>query len=78
MLDAKRLGLAGGVLWGVSMFIMTLLGVFIGYGVEFLNVMSSVYPGFSVSFLGSFLGLVYGFLDGFTGFFLIGWLYNRF
>ncbi len=76
-LNAKSLGLAGGVLWGVVMFIMTWLSMFTGYASMWLAMMMDVYPGYDVSVVGSFIGLIYGFIDGFVGLFLIGWLYNR-
>lgn len=78
MLNAKRLGVAGGIVWGASVFLMTLASLFFGgYGGEWLRMLSDVYPGFVVSYVGSIVGLVYGFVDGFIGFYLIGWLYNK-
>jgi len=77
-LNPKSLGLAGGVLWGVSMFIMTLVSCYTGYGSMFLSLMADVYPGYEVSLFGSLIGLVYGFIDGFIGLFIFGWLYNKF
>lgn len=77
MLNAKNLGLAAGILCGVSMFVFTLIAMSTGYGDAWLKLMSSVYPGYTISFMGSILGLVYGFVDGFVGLFLFGWLYNR-
>lgn len=77
MLSAKRLGLAGGILWGVAMFLMTLANIFFGYGGLWLGLMANVYPGYDVSYFGSLVGLVYGFVDGFVGLYLLAWLYNK-
>ncbi|NGX57143.1 MAG: hypothetical protein K940chlam3_00026 [Chlamydiae bacterium] len=77
-LNAKAFGLAGGILWGVSMFIMTWLSLWTGYGALFLDAMMGIYPGFEISPVGSFIGLAYGFIDGVVGLFILGWLYNRF
>lgn len=77
MLNAKKLGLSGGILWALCMFISTLLAVWFGYSKEFLQIMASIYPGYTVSYVGSIVGLVYGFFDGFIGLFLLAWLYNR-
>lgn len=77
MLDAKRLGFAGGVLWAVSMWFVTLLCVWTGYAELFLQAMTGVYPGYSISYVGSIVGLIYGFIDGFIGFYLLAWLYNK-
>ena len=76
MLNAKNFGLAGGILWGVSMFVMTWLSLWFGYGNMWMELMASVYPGYTVSVVGSFVGLVYGFFDGFIGLFIFAWLYN--
>jgi len=77
LLNARKLGLAGGILWGLSMLVITLLCLWTGYGALFLDVMENVYPGYSISWGGSIVGLVYGFIDGFVGFFLLAWLYNK-
>lgn len=77
MLSAKRLGIAGGILWGVMMFLMTLANLWFGYGSMWLQLMADIYPGYEVSYVGSIIGLIYGFIDGFVGLFLIGWLYNK-
>lgn len=75
-LDVKRLGLAAGILWGVSMLVMTLISVRTGYAAAFLEGMASIYPGYTISLTGGLIGLVYGFLDGFVDLYLIAWLYN--
>ena len=76
VLNAKNLGLAGGILWGVVLLVMTLISVWTGYGAGFLNAIAGIYPGYSIEYLGSVVGLVYGFVDGFIGLFVIAWLYN--
>jgi len=75
-LNAKYFGLAGGILWGLSMFVITLVSVFTGYGTGFLNIVSNIYPGYSISLLGSVIGLIYGFIDAFIGLYIFAWLYN--
>jgi hypothetical protein len=77
MLNPKRLGLAAGIIWGLSMFIMTILSININYGTHWLMLMSDIYPGYTISWWGSLGGLFYGFVDAFVGFFLLGWLYNK-
>lgn len=77
MLDAKKLGVAGGILSGLFMLVFTLISVFTGYGHDWFAHLSSIYPGYSVSVVGSLVGLVYGFIDGFVCLFLLGWLYNK-
>jgi len=77
MLDPKRLGVAGGILWGAVMFICTLLALFTGYSQEFLQLMASIYPGYGISFGGAFIGFIYGFIDAAIGLYILAWLYNR-
>jgi len=77
-LNPKNFGFAFGILWGGSVFVMTLLSLWFGYANAFLNVLATIYPGYSVSLLGIFLGLIYGFVDGFVGAYILIWLYNQF
>ena len=62
-LNGKALGLAFGVLWGVTVFGGTLVVLAVGGG-EHLQLLSRFYLGYSVSAVGSIVGLVYGFVDG--------------
>jgi hypothetical protein len=75
-LNAKNFGLAGGILWGLGMFILTLISLGTGYASEFLNLMGTVYIGYSITAVGSIVGLIYGFLDAFVGLWLFALLYN--
>lgn len=72
-----RAALAGGIIWGVIMFLTTLASVYFGYGTAFLNTIASIYPGYSISTMGSIIGLVYGFLDVFIGVYIISWVYHN-
>lgn len=77
MLNARRLGIAGGILWGISMFFMTWASILWDYGTPFLELMNTIYPGYEISPIGSVIGIGYGFLDAFIGLFVLAWLYNR-
>lgn len=77
MLKPTRLGLSGGILWGLSMFICTILAIYTGYTAKFLELMADLYPGYSITWWGTIVGLVYGFIDAFVGLFLLAWLYNK-
>ncbi len=78
IINPKSLGLAGGILWGISLMVMTWFSIWTDYGSLFLSIITDIYPGYSISFLGSLIGLLWGFLDGFVSLFLLGWLYNFF
>ena len=77
-LNPKSLGLAGGVMWGASVFIITLFSVYTGYATDLINTVTSVLPGYSISFGGAILGGFYGFVDAGIGCYILAWLYNWF
>ena len=76
-LSPIRLGLAGGILWGLAMFFITLLSLHTGYAEHFCKMMETLYLGYEVSTIGSLIGLVYGFVDAFVGLCIFAWLYNK-
>ena len=75
-LKAVAFGLAGGILWGLSVFILTWLKI-AGYGTE-LNLIKSYYIGYSVTPLGSIIGGVYGFFDMGIACLIFALIYNLF
>jgi hypothetical protein len=77
-LKPMALGIAIGILWGVSILLTTLLSHYTGYGKLFLEALpQSIYPGYSITLGGGIIGLLYGFIDGFVGGAIIGWIYNK-
>ena len=77
MIKAQKLGLAGGILCGAWMFIMTIAAMKWGFGAQMMTMMMDMYPGYTVTAGGSIVGLIYGFVDGFISLFILGWLYNK-
>ncbi len=77
-LNVRALGLAGGIVWGLAIFLTTYWFLVFGYGGTMLAKLSNVYLGYSVTWYGAFVGLVWGFIDGFIGGVLLAWLYNKF
>ncbi len=71
MINPKNLGLAGGILWGGMILILTYLNMFFGYGSMWAPLFADVYKGYEVSVLGSMIGFVWGFLDGFIGLYIL-------
>ncbi|MCC5832421.1 MAG: bacteriophage holin [Chlamydiales bacterium] len=71
-----KLGLSGGILWGLLLFCMTWISMYTGYGMFWLSKWIDAYPGYELSMAGSFIGLAYAFIDGFVSLFLIAWVYN--
>lgn len=78
--SVKGLGLALGVLWGVCLFVWTLVIALttVTWGKPMLDFLVGFYPYYELSVTGAFVGLVAGFVDGFVGGALVAWLYNLF
>ena len=76
-LDTRRFSIAGGLIWGISIFVLTILSIYTNYAAEWLTLIGTVYPGYTISWEGSIIGLVYGFIDAAIGLFLFAWLYNK-
>ncbi|MBD3427059.1 MAG: hypothetical protein GF409_07525 [Candidatus Omnitrophica bacterium] len=76
-LDVKALALAGGILWGASIFILTWLGI-LGYGSNVAaQIAKSYYIGYTVTPVGSIIGALYGFVDAGVGMAVFGLIYNK-
>lgn len=75
-IDGIRLGIAGGLVVGLSIFFLTIIATTTGYGVEALEFLK-FYPGYAVDTFGAALGFLWGAADGFIGFALLAWFYNH-
>lgn len=76
MIHANKLGLSGGIVWGLGLFLLTLLSIWTGYAGMFLSIIEDIYIGYTVTYLGSLIGLVYGFVDAYVGLYIFAWIYN--
>jgi hypothetical protein len=74
-LRARALGLAVGIVWGLTIFVATLWAVAEGRGTT-LVLLQAFYFGYSMSFGGAIVGLIWGVVDGFICGALVAWLYN--
>ena len=54
MKNVQKVALTGGIVWGATLFLTTLMSVYWGQGTDFLK-------GYIISLGGSLVGLVYGF-----------------
>ena len=77
-LSPLALGLAFGILWGISIFLMGLLAHFFSYGEVFVTSIGTLYIGYDTTIIGSIIGGIIGFVDGFIGAAILAWLYNFF
>ncbi len=76
-LRKRALGFSVGAVWGLAVFVMTILATMRGRG-STLAVIGGYYRGYSVTYLGSLVGLVWGFVNGFIAGILIAWFYDLF
>ena len=79
LLNARVVGLALGVIFGLGIFVATNWLVIKGgdrVGPH-LILLSQYFIGYRVTFLGSFIGSAYGFALGTICGSLMGWIYNR-
>jgi hypothetical protein len=78
-LAVMPLGLAIGLLWGLSVLVTGLITTLHGgWGVDFVTAMGSMYIGYDNTIAGSVIGGIWGFVDGFIGGALIALFYNWF
>ena len=76
-LDAVKFGLSAGIIWGISVFVMTLIAQGTGYGIGLVSALGKLYIGEQPTIIGAILGMVYGFFDAGIGFYIFAWLYNK-
>ena len=77
-LKLLALGLAMGIVWGLSVFAATIYSLIRCADGTHLCLLKFFYLGYSLSFVGSLIGLIWGFADGFVGGVVIAFLYNLF
>ncbi len=77
-IDAKALGLSGGLTWALALFVGGILSMWIGSWQSIVNWIGQFYVGYEASFGGSIVGAIWGFFDVFIGLYVFAWLYNYF
>lgn len=78
-LHAVKFGIAGGVMTGLSVLILTLIGA-LGYANLWIALINNIYGLFGYNpgtFFGIILGVVYGFIDGFLLTWVFAIIYNK-
>jgi len=71
------LGVALGLGWGLSIFLLTFFIMWHGETMELTSKIGRVYLGYTVSAPGAFIGLAYGFVHGLIGGCFIAFVYNK-
>ena len=75
-LRKRALGMALGLVWGLTIMLSTWWLLIGGYRGDIISKLSQFYIGYSYSWGGAVIGFVWGFVDGFIGGVVIAWLYN--
>lgn len=75
-LRKRALGIAVGLVWGLSVMLGTWWLLIMGQAGETISKLGGVYYGYTYSWGGAVIGFLWGFVDGFIGGFLIAWIYN--
>lgn len=80
-LSLKGMAIASGLLWGAAILCVAIIHLADpSYGVNFLQMTSSVYPGFhAAGTIGRIaIGTIEGLVDGTIAGLILAWLYNHF
>jgi len=77
-LHKRVLGLAVGVVWGLSILLGTWWLLLRGAPGEMFSKLGSFYIGYSFSWDGAIIGFIWAFAEGFLAGFLLTWLYEKF
>ncbi len=78
MLNKTLFGLAGGLVWGITVFTFTWIAAFTGYGAQFFSILKMIYPPYEVSAVGSLVGFICGFFHGYLSLYFASAIYNHF
>lgn len=76
-LRIRALAIAGGIVWGLYVFLTTLWLIWFREGAS-IPLFVYLYPGYATTYLGACIGLGWGFVDGALCGASMAWLYNWF
>ena len=78
-ISIKGLAITTAIIWGLAILIVGIANlVFPGYGINFLEVVGSIYPGYQpgTGFSSVIIGALYSAVDAGIGAAIFAWLYN--
>jgi hypothetical protein len=76
-LNVKAFALSAGIVWGLIVFLSTMMMLLRGYPGGIVSHLGGIYIGYSISFVGSIIGLIWGFISMYVVAWLFCYLYNR-
>lgn len=65
-LNMSKMGLTIGTYWGVSLFVLSLMGMFLHVGGDVIALFATLYVGYAATFVGALIGFVLGFIHGYV------------
>ena len=77
-LNIKAMAIAFGLVWGISLFVITWWIIFLEGSSNAATFMGKFYIGYSLTPVGSIIGFIWGLVDGAIGGLIFAWFYNRF
>lgn len=77
-LSAVCLGLAFGVISGLSMCLFAWLALWQGLGATMVSQWAEIYPGYAATIQGGLIGGAWGLLEGLIVGLVVAWVYNFF
>ncbi len=75
-LNALKFGIAAGIVWGVSVFLIAIIAGRTGYMIGFTTALGNYYIGEQPGFVGGLIGMIYGFFDAGIGAYIFALIYN--
>jgi hypothetical protein len=75
-LSVKAFGLAGGLFWGVGLFLSTWWIIMFDGPTTEATFLGRLYRGYSITPMGSVVGLLWALIDGAVAGAIFAWLYN--
>jgi hypothetical protein len=77
-MNPKSLGLAGGLLYGLMAFVLTLFAMITGISTPIVVMLIDMVPMYSISIMGAIIGFAFSFIKGFILLFLLAKFYMFF
>ena len=77
-LSIKGMAIAFGLVWGITLFVITWWIIFLEGSSNTTTFIGKFYIGYSLTPAGSIIGFLWGVVDGAIGGAMVAWLYNRF
>lgn len=75
-LNALKFGIAAGIVWGISVFLVAIIAGRTGFMMGFVTALGNYYIGEGPGFIGAFVGMIYGFFDAGIAAYIFALIYN--